>query len=147
VKYPFQIARPLYTAAIDIVYSQEMMEEFMSPAMNVYLNGLAQSSKLIYTKKMQDFIQYCEDGTNDGPYNASLEDVSAYVVTFHEEGYKTSTLWSTLSVLLTFFEIGKDENVNAVKKLMYRHLKQWQKDDETKKAKVNERFVNLIRLT
>ena len=36
VKYPFQIARPLYTAAIDIVYSQEMMEEFMSPAMNVY---------------------------------------------------------------------------------------------------------------
>lgn len=114
----------------------------MSPAMNVYINGLAQSSNLIYTKRMQDFIQFCEDGTDDGPYNASLEDVSAYIISLHKEGYKTSTLWSTLSVLLTFFKIGQDENVNAVKKLMYRHLKQWQKEDDTKKAKVNERFLN-----
>ena len=29
---------------------------------------------------------------------------------------KTSTLWSTLSVILAFFQLGKDANVNSVKK-------------------------------
>ena len=73
------------------------MDLFMSSAMNVYLDALAASSKLSYTKKMKDFIEFCEQGNDDGPYEASLEDVSAYIINLHDIGYKTSKLWSTLS--------------------------------------------------
>ena len=112
------------------------METFTSAAMNVYLDGLAPTSKIAYVNKMTSFIEFCEEGNEDGQYNLSLEDVSTYLVHLHESGYKASTLWSSLSMLATFFEIGRNENVNAMKKLMTRHLKQWEKDDTTKKAKV-----------
>lgn len=94
----------------------DRIEEFRSPAMNVYLDGLAPASKLAYTNKMEVFLDFCNNGDNDGPYEATLEDVSEYIISLHDAGYKTSTLWTTLSMLLTFFEIGKDANVNAIKK-------------------------------
>lgn len=112
------------------------MEEFLTPAMNVYLNGLAPTSKNAYIHKMEAFVEYCQSGTDTGPYETSIEDVSEYIISMHESGYKTSSLWTAMSMILTFFEIGKDVNVNAVKKLMARHLKQWEKDESTKKAKV-----------
>ena len=99
------------------------MDEFMTAGMNVCLDGLAPSSKTNYTKKINSVLQFCERGTDDGPYEAILEDVSEYIINLHEIGYKTSTLWSTLSVILAFFEFGKDINVNSVKKLMDRHLR------------------------
>ena len=74
------------------------MDEFTS-ALNVYLDGLAPSSKLAYMKKMTSFIEFRENGTNDGPYAVTLEDVSVYIISLHEIGYKTSTLWSTLSMI------------------------------------------------
>jgi len=38
-------------------------------------------------------------------------------------------------MILTFFEIGKDLNINAVKKSMNRYLKQSEKEETTKKVK------------
>ena len=52
------------------------MDEFTSPALNVYLDGLAPSSKLAYIKKMTSFIEFCEDGTDDGPYAVTLEQIA-----------------------------------------------------------------------
>ena len=78
------------------------METFTSAAMNVYLDGLAPTSKIAYVNKMTSFIEFCEEGKEDGPYNLSLEDVSTYLVHLHESGYKESMLWSSLSILATF---------------------------------------------
>ena len=113
------------------------MEEVDSAAMKVYLDGLAPASKLIYTRKMEAFLEFCHNGNEDGPYDSSLEDVSEYIINLHDTGYKTSTLWTTLSIIVTFFEFGKDANVNSQKKLMYLHLKKWEKEEVAKKAKVS----------
>jgi len=56
------------------------------------------------------------------PNSVTLEDVSVYIIiNVHEVGHKTSTLWSSFSMIEIYFELGKDENVNALKKLMTRN--------------------------
>jgi site-specific recombinase XerD len=117
------------------------MDEFMTPAMHLYLNGLSNGSRVAYLKKMETFIDFCESGASEGEEIVKVEDVMAFITSLHDDGFKTSTLWTSQSIILTFFDIGKGMNTNGVKKVIYRQLKLWEKDDLTKKAKVLSKII------
>ena len=99
------------------------METFTSAA-ECILGWISSNIKNCIRQQMTLFIKFCEEGNEDGPYSLSLEDVSTYLVHLHESGCKESTVWPSLSILATFFEIGRNENVNAWKNLVTHHLKQ-----------------------
>jgi hypothetical protein len=52
----------------------------------------------------------------------------------HEDGYKTSTLWTALSTINPFFNIRIGAELKSIHEVIHRNLSQ--KDDTTKKADV-----------
>ena len=70
--------------------------------------------------KLTSVIQFCENGTDDGPYAVTLEDVSAYIISLHEIGYITSTLWSTLSIIQSII-LAYANNIHRIWLIQYKY--------------------------
>jgi hypothetical protein len=70
--------------------------------MNIFL-ALAPSSKAAHIKRFSAFVLICGEVTEDD--FISEDDINTHADTLHEDGYKTSTLWTALSTINPFFNI------------------------------------------
>jgi site-specific recombinase XerD len=110
-----------------------MAQLFDQASFEAYLDCLAPASRLTYERNIELFIDDCEE--NDLESNESLSLVS-YITSLHNEGLKTSTLWSITSMISAYFEFGFHIIIKSAQPSLKRKLELWEKQDEVKKAKV-----------
>lgn len=104
---------------------------------DTFLDSLAQSSKLAYTRCASDYFYFSSKKTPplDPQDDASL---FAFLHSLRKnQKFKASTLWTMLSMIGTFFvRVFNKVNPSTGKNFITDQLRQWTKDDETKKALV-----------
>lgn len=116
-----------------ILFICNMSEEFDHPSLEAYLESLSESSRRVYERNFDLYIDQCGDWSIEAH---TTEAVKRYMQSLHDDGYKTSTLWSILSMLSAYFEFGLHIILKSAEPSIKRKLELWEKEDETKKAKV-----------
>jgi hypothetical protein len=113
---------------------------------NCFLRTLDESSKLKYQRCVADYLEYCQQESNDVPSPMSVLKHLRYLHAPDDDGieegesplcYATSTLWSVASILGRF--LLKAYGISGVTQkngILASELAQWEKDETVKQAKV-----------
>jgi len=96
-----------------------------------FLRSLAPTSEGKYRTRSEHFIDYCEKES----ISISAVAVHDYIEEMHEK-YMTSTLWSIIAILKSYFQLEHQIDLQPQMSGVIRLLKLWQKSDETSQSKV-----------
>lgn len=99
-----------------------------------FLGTLAKSSQPIYRKRVQEFFEFCaaKGVDRNEPYN--LLEYLTFLKNDEDFEYSGSTLWTISSMISSWFLATNGINTKVAVPMLFRQLKQWKKQDETKKA-------------
>jgi hypothetical protein len=110
------------------------MESFDAPTLQAFLDSLGDKSRQMYERC---FELYVDSSVEKGRDSSDSSSVAAYLEELHNDGYKTSTLWSMNSMLAAYFEFGLHIILKNAQPIIRRKLELWGKQDSTKKSQVN----------
>ena len=109
-----------------------MIYDLSTRNVQLWLSSLGEKTQTNYQKILAAYFKFCENELNSSFNREDL--LSEYINELHDEGYKTSTLYSVLSVINNFHDnLDRWRPFDEMRSLV-RQLKQWEKDDETKKS-------------
>lgn len=103
---------------------------------NIYLEGLSESSKNAYVKRVGDYIVWCNIDENHIKDPVDAQTVYQYLVHLHStENFCASTLWTLYSMISAYYEAHHNRKTHVDLPIIQTLLKQWEKEDRTRKAK------------
>ena len=70
------------------------------------IKSLQPKSESAYRRQIDSYVDFCLDSSLEIDDSSS---VAAYIQDMHDCGFATSTLWSTSSILVSYFQFGWGE--------------------------------------
>lgn len=95
---------------------------------------LALKSQPAYRKRALEFIEFCRKTGRDCNDCRNLGQYLSHLRTDEEFEYSASTLWTVCSMISSWYLATHKISVKDADPMLYRMLKQWDKQDERKKA-------------
>jgi site-specific recombinase XerD len=108
--------------------SQERWEVFQS--------SLKDASRQVYLKRVEDYVEWCGSAHEEPIDPFYADNVRKYLVTLKEtEDYAAKTLWTIYSMISSYYECHHNHKIHVDLPMIQTLLKNWEKEDEVKKAK------------